>query len=119
MSNTFSTVGARQGGFAPPQFKEAIKDYDKVIMLNPSMSVAYAGRGANYEALKDYENASKNLNVAIELNPNNTDALYSLGTVYLNTGDKAKALESYKAAARLGDKDAVDWLKKEGVILEK
>jgi len=43
----------------------------------------------------------------------------SLGTVYLNTGDKAKALESYKAAARLGDKDAVDWLKKEGVILEK
>ena len=119
MSNTFSTVGARQGGFAPLQFKEAIKDYDKVIMLNPSMSVAYAGRGANYAALKDYENASKNLNVAIELNPNNTDALYSLGTVYLNTGDKAKALENYKAAARLGDKDAVDWLKKEGVILEK
>ncbi|HOS04970.1 MAG TPA: hypothetical protein PLF87_08075 [Syntrophorhabdaceae bacterium] len=43
----------------------------------------------------------------------------SLGTVYLNTGGKAKALENYKAAARLGDKDAVDWLKKEGVILEK
>ena len=75
--------------------KAAIRDYDKVIELDPKNSEAYCQRGwvkmmlAMWEASEsdnaiavDYTEALKDSNVAIKLDPKNSLAYTLRGTIY-------------------------------------
>ena len=66
------------------KYEEAIKDYDKVIELNPQYDGAHYNRGVVKNYLGYYEEAIKDFDKAIELDPKNAKAFMK----------KGKALES-------------------------
>ena len=63
---------------------------------------------------EEYDKAISFYLRSIELNPDYASAYYNLGNAYDDNGDFATALIYYKTAAKLGDKNAQDWLKKNG-----
>lgn len=95
------------------RYEDAIAAYSHAINKKPLMR-AYYGRGRNYNAIKQYENAEKDLNAALATPPEQQDAyaLYqvfeSLGITYVeqkkydqairNFLDARKALPIYGAA---------------------
>ena len=78
----------------------AIADYDEVIKLDESISVAWNGRGVGKNTLNLFEEAIKDFDEAIKLDPNNLTswtargaAKYKLGKVDEAVADLTRALE--------------------------
>jgi hypothetical protein len=88
----------------------AIKYFKKIIELSPQDSKPYFNQGISYGELGKYEDAISSLNKALELCPENGLYLYGRGRVYLLSGDKNKAMEDFKRAAVLGNREAQDYL---------
>ena len=98
-------------------YQQAIKDYSKAIELYPQHVTAYISRGSAYGELGNYQQAIKDYSKAIELNPQHVNAYYYFrGVAYLNLGNKKQAIKDYKIAARLGLKEAQDFLRSEGIV---
>lgn len=70
----------------------------------------YSNAGSIYDDIKDYDNAIKMYNKALDISPNNISANINLGSsYYLGKGvDKnlIKTYEYFRVAAKQGDKDA-------------
>jgi tetratricopeptide (TPR) repeat protein len=64
----------------------------------------------------DWEKARNYYNTALEINPNDADALYYLGGIYISRQDIAKAREYWKKALVINpeQKQAKEWLAKVG-----
>ncbi|MGI9462194.1 MAG: tetratricopeptide repeat protein, partial [Alphaproteobacteria bacterium] len=75
------------------QYKEAIKDYDKVIELNPDLAIAYNNRGNTIQHLQEYEKAIEDYDKAIKLNPTYFES-------YNNRGSANALLERYNEAMK-------------------
>lgn len=75
------------------QYEQAIKDYDKVIELNPNDANAYLNRGNAYGNLGQYDQAIKNYDKAIELNPNDANAYVGRSNAYYHLGQKERAIQ--------------------------
>jgi len=71
------------------------------LRLNPDLSELYTSRGALRSDQGRYEEALTDLRHAIELNPNDSEALAQMGYVYLTNSRPRDALASYSAAALL------------------
>jgi len=76
--------------------------------LNPHLSELYTSRGALRSDQGHYEEALADLRRAIELNPNDSEALAQMGYIYMTNSRPRDALASYSAAALL-DPLAFDW----------
>jgi tetratricopeptide (TPR) repeat protein len=90
---------------------KAIKCFKKVIALSPQDSKPHFNLGISYGELGKYEDAISYLDKALELCPENGLYLYGRGRTYLLSGDKNKAIEDFKHAAVLGNREAQDYLK--------
>jgi clan AA aspartic protease (TIGR02281 family) len=66
-----------------------------------------AEQGRKTEAIRYYEKV-------LEIEPNNSDALYNLSVVYYDI-NRPYAIELRKRAARLGDKNSINWLKENNI----
>jgi tetratricopeptide (TPR) repeat protein len=64
------------------RFRQAIRDYDSVLRLNPKTAEAYHGRAHCYSKLKQYDLAIKDLAHTIEIEPENADAYYLRAFAY-------------------------------------
>lgn len=95
--------------------QQAINDYNKAIQLNPQYAATYNGRGIAYSELGSYQQAINDFNKSIELDPRDTKVYRNLGLAYAHLGDAQKAIENLKISAKLGDKEAQDFLKKKGI----
>jgi tetratricopeptide (TPR) repeat protein len=95
--------------------QQAIRDYDRAIELDPKLEIAYINRGIAYAKLGDYRKAMRDLDKAIELFPKFAEAYRYRGIAYGALGDNQQALEDLKIAAGLGDKEAQNLLRSEGV----
>ncbi len=95
--------------------KQAIGDYDKAIEINPKKIEPYINRGNVYSRLGNYRQAIGDYDKAIETNPKYAEAYFIRGHAYWQLGNKQQAIEDVKAAARLGQKDAQNLLKSQGV----
>ena len=95
-------------------YQQALNDLNKAIELDPQLDEAYFNRGITYHSLGNYQRAINDYNRAIELKPNFADAYYNRGLAYgrLKNGE---AIYDLKTAAKLGHKEAQDFLKKEGI----
>ena len=67
--------------------EKALEMLNVAIQKNPNDANLYNVMGRVYETgLKDYANAEKNFQIALEKDPNLTDALSNIGCIYYNQG---------------------------------
>jgi len=90
--------------------KAAIAYFQRAIELDPENSEAYFQRGISLGELGQYEEAVASIDKAINMGHRKGLYLYGKGRVYLLSGDEASALEDFKAAAALGNRDAKEYL---------
>jgi tetratricopeptide (TPR) repeat protein len=80
------------------QFAEAARVLDKAISLNPQAPAARLYAGQAYAATGDAARAEKELKTAFDLGGTNyAIALFYLGNLYLNRGEREQALKSFEA----------------------
>ncbi len=97
------------------KYEQAIKDYNTAMALNPKYADACNNRGITYHVLGKYEQAIKDYSTAIELNSEYADAYNNRGIAYDDLGNNNQAIKDFKMAAGLGNKDAKNWLKRNGI----
>ena len=83
------------------EYEQAIKDFNKVIELNPNYAEAYYGRGYAYAELNEYERAIKDYDKAIALNPDDAKAYNNRGYAYANLNEHERAIEDFSEAIAL------------------
>ncbi len=74
-------------------------------------AVGYFKLGNTYHGLGDYQQAIKDFDRAIELDPKFAEAYRCRGKTYNELGNRQRAIEDWKAAAKSGDKEAQDILR--------
>lgn len=94
------------------QYAPAMNDFNAGINLDKSNSLAYSGRGAIYLKLGNFRQAIVDYDRAIELNPKNGRAYLGRGISYHYLGDNKQAMYNINYAAKLGDEQALDFLRK-------
>lgn len=85
-------------------YEEALKDYDRVIELDPLFSRAYNNKGKVYFALGNHQQALKDIRKAVEIDPLYARAYYNLSKIYSKLGYANEAFANYKKAESLGFK---------------
>lgn len=90
------------------RFKEAAETYSAAIMLDPRNDVLYVRRAAAKAEMLQIESAVDDLNFALELNPNNLEAVVNLSNIYLKTNNISLALQKIDSALKVsGNKNAL------------
>ena len=88
------------------EYEQAIKDFNKVIELNPNYAEAYYGRGYAYAELNQPERAIEDYSNAIKLNPKLAEAYNNRGLAYVKLNEYERAIKDYDKAIALNPDDA-------------
>ena len=78
--------------------EEAIRDYNQALRAVPGYSMAYKALGIVYFPRGDYAQAAKYFRRAVELNPQEAETRFYLGTCYLKLEQPRAAAEQFHAA---------------------
>jgi len=89
---------------APKTPQERVNLQTRNIQEDPSNEFGYYERGRTHASMGNFEEAIKDLNYAIELNPNFGAAYYDRALLILGTGKKAEAIEQLIISATI-DRD--------------
>jgi tetratricopeptide (TPR) repeat protein len=81
--------------------REAQRDYEKALKLQPGYPEALNNLGAVFYGLKDYREAEHCYRKAIKLSPKSAMFYSNLGTAYLAQGKYKKGAEAYRTALAL------------------
>jgi Flp pilus assembly protein TadD len=88
--------------------EEALKDFDRVIDLNPYYHVAYFYRAAIFEkkgeidrAIEDYNTAIEEFRIASGMDPRDYEIYTRLGVLYGKSNSLGKAIESFNKAIEI------------------
>ena len=84
--------------------KDAIGEFNKVIVLDPLHVKAYNGLGVSYSELKDYSKAISAYLAALKLNPELDYVHNNIGYSYLLQGDTDAAIDALRKATELNSK---------------
>jgi tetratricopeptide (TPR) repeat protein len=104
--NALAFAGRGWARFTDKDLAGSIADYSEAIRLSPSATL-YAERGhVNIVAGKP-DDAIRDLNEALRLDPKNADAFNTRGFAYAKKGDFVRALADYDAAIKLNPLGAV------------
>lgn len=82
------------------KYEEAIEKYSEAIDVVPGATY-YCNRAAAFSKLSQHENAVKDANSALQLDPGYSKAYARMGFAYLNMSKLKEAEESYSNALRL------------------
>lgn len=92
------------------EFRKSISCYDEYLKLEPNDAEAWNVKGnVYYDHLKDYDEAEKCYRKALEINPNHIYALYNLGRVYMQRGNRVLAIKNFDKALKVDSSDANAW----------
>lgn len=91
--------------------KEALRDFNKIILLNPDYTDIFYNRGIVRGKLGDPKGAIEDFNKAIELNPSLGEAYFNRGLIKDFIGDYAGACKDWSKAGELHDYGAYDLIK--------
>jgi len=79
--------------FYAGDYREALKEVDLALELNPNLALAYARRGSIYYKLGDVQRATINWNLALRLDPEYTDVRNILKALHENNLKSANISE--------------------------
>jgi len=79
--------------FYAGDYREALKEVDLALELNPNLALAYARRGSIYYKLGDVQRATINWNLALRLDPEYTDVRNILKALHENNLKSASLIE--------------------------
>jgi len=88
------------------KYQAAIADFTQVLQLKPESTrlkaIAYANRGIAYYYLGDSQSAIRDLNQALQIQPDLSDTVYAIrGQVRFDLGEYGDALVDYTQSLRL------------------
>jgi tetratricopeptide (TPR) repeat protein len=95
-------------------FQRAIEDCSKAIETNPENAMAYNNRGFAHFSQMDLEKALTDYSKAIEADPMNPGFYRNRGTLFAKEGKNDEAIRDFQKAAKLGDEQTQELLKKIG-----
>ena len=87
--------------YARLDFGRTIVLANEAIELDPEVGAGYFASGVGYGEMKNWGRAKSRLHKAIELMPDNVDAIHYLGRLFAMTGDFDQAEEMYTRAIKL------------------
>ena len=79
--------------FYAGDYREALKEVELALDLNPNLALAYARRGSIYYKLGDVQRATINWNLALRLDPEYTDVRNILKALHENNLKSASLIE--------------------------
>ncbi|MBN1521665.1 MAG: tetratricopeptide repeat protein [Candidatus Aureabacteria bacterium] len=82
-------------------YQSAIREFTRVISIDPSYGDAYYNRAIAYSSLEDYDNAIKDYTKAIEMNPQDYEAYNYRAAIYETKGETQKAIDGYTKAVEI------------------
>jgi tetratricopeptide (TPR) repeat protein len=99
------------------QHAKAIEAFDKAIALKQNNAGYYYARCVSESWISKFAEATRDCKTASKMKPGDADMLATLGRLYEDQGQKAEAMETYKAALAINPNQAEA---KEGIaFLEK
>lgn len=97
-------------------FDAGMKDCLRAIEMKPDYADAYNTVGKiYYRVLNNHESAIKYFSKAIELNATKAEFYADRARAYMDSGNRQRAIDDVKVAARLGDREMQKWLKNQGI----
>ncbi len=116
-------------------YREAIKNMRMILTYLKAQKEPYYDLAEVYFELRDIENAKRNYELALELDPNFTQAINHYAYCFTHTGEHDKALYYFKKYVEIdssanafdsygdgfmaaGKLDSAEWAKKEGIALD-
>ena len=91
------------------QYKKAIKAFNRALRTMQVEAIrpdVYLARGIAHRSIDNYETAIQDLSIALDLAPDNINALYHRGYAYYKTGDFGKAIKDFEKVTELDDENA-------------
>jgi Flp pilus assembly protein TadD/cell division protein FtsN len=85
--------------------REALKEFNKVLIIDPNYVKAYNGMGVSYDLLGDFSRAIEHYNYALKLDPNLGYVYNNLGYSFLLQGNLDNAITALKRATTINDQD--------------
>jgi tetratricopeptide (TPR) repeat protein len=83
-------------------YEKSYDAYKKSTDFLPQLADAWLGRGIVSDLLGKTNRAISEVKVAVKLEPENTEYIHTLATVYENKGDIDKAKKTYEEALKIG-----------------
>lgn len=84
------------------EYDAILKDYEKILSLNPDFYYAYYNRAEIYSIEKDYRAAINDYSEAIKREPNFAEAYFNRGLARLSIGETQTGLDDLRKAGELG-----------------
>jgi len=95
--------------------ESAVRCYTTACGLSPRWAACLVNRGQSHAAMKHFAEAVADFTSAIALAPNLSSAWLERGAVFDRIGDRTRAEEDMKVAARLGNPTAREALRRHGL----
>ncbi|KAF3884281.1 MULTISPECIES: tetratricopeptide repeat protein [Nostocales] len=86
--------------FQRKDYKGAVEDFDRAIILNPNDANAYYYRGLLLHELGDNLGAVLNFDRALQLNPRSADAYFRRAGARYSIGDRPGTIQDLQLAAK-------------------
>jgi len=83
------------------RMQEAVSDYHQALRAVPGYSLAYKALGIVYFPRGDYDQAKVYFQRAVELDPQEEESRFYLGTCYMKLGEPRKAAAQFHAAREI------------------
>jgi tetratricopeptide (TPR) repeat protein len=93
--NNLGVLATREG-----RISDSIEKFQQALKLDPRHVLSLDNLGNAYRAGKQWDEARKVLEFALEVAPDDPEAHYSLGMVFAQTGDTEKAYEHLQRALK-------------------
>jgi len=88
------------------QYEDAMRNCDQALEMNPNSTTAHYLRGRVHMGLEDWQAAKEDLDVVVDANPAEVDALNSLAYTEAKLGNTARARELYNEYLGFNPDDA-------------
>jgi len=85
----------------------SIDYFTKALQEDPRNDVALAGIANAYLATSQFELAKKNIDICIDVDPDNTNAWNYLGIYYLNTKKIDQAIETFQHGIKISNNNSI------------